>query len=261
MPRATITLKTGGTSILIAGIVFILGLSLSTASATVEPGTPAKDVHIGLDDDNADNSFIQPPGVAATLHMDDTDVLFGRDNDDLLIGRLGDDTLLGGDGSDILIGGPDQGHPAGNDVLVGDVGNDVSIWSPGDGNDAVVGNEGNDTLLVGQISVKADGTPALRHSHGRRIPGVRIDDIASLTCTIAPFPSTPGQGFEYLIRIALNGLPTATVREKEIERVICPGSREGTVEVAVPHGRHPAFRTQALSTIGGVVGHIVHASR
>jgi Ca2+-binding RTX toxin-like protein len=259
MPRATITLGTGVTSVLVAGTAFMLGLSLSTASATVEPGTPAKDVHIGLDDDNANNAFLQPPGVAATLHMDNTDVLFGRDNDDLLIGRLGDDTLLGGDGSDILIGGPDQGHTPGNDVLVGDLGDDVSIWSPGDGNDAVVGNEGYDTLLVGPLSLSADGTPRLRRVHDRRVPSVGIDDNPSLTCTLAPFPSAPAQGFQYLIRISLNGVLTATVREKEVERVICPGPQKGTVRVAVPHGRHPTFRTRALSTISGVVGDILHA--
>jgi Ca2+-binding RTX toxin-like protein len=260
MPRATNSLRTGVISVMVVGTVSVLGLSLSTASATVEPGTPAKDVHIGLDDDNADNAFIQPPGVVADLDMDNTDVLFGRDNDDLLVGRLGDDTLLGGDGSDILIGGPEAGHPAGQDVLVGDVGDDVSIWSPGDGNDAVVGNEGQDTLIIGQLSVGADGTPRLRGSHGRRIPAVGVDD-GSLTCTLARFPSTPAPGFQYLVRISLDGVPAATVREKEVERVLCPGSVAGTVQVAVPRGRHPVFRTRALSRVGGLVGEILRAQR
>ena len=75
------------------------------------PGTPAKDVTFGRDDDNADNPFIQPPGVTAKQHMDNTDLLFGRANKDLLVGKLGDDTLLGGEGSDILIGGPEKGRP------------------------------------------------------------------------------------------------------------------------------------------------------
>ena len=73
------------------------------------PGTPGKDVHFGGDDDNADNPFIQPPGVTAKQHMDNTDLLFGRENKDLLVGKLGDDTLLGGEDSDILIGGPEKG--------------------------------------------------------------------------------------------------------------------------------------------------------
>lgn len=79
------------------------------ANGLLIPGTPGKDVHIGLDNDNVDNPFVQPPGVAAKQHMDNTDILFGRGNDDLLIGKLGDDVLLGGKGSDILIGGPEGG--------------------------------------------------------------------------------------------------------------------------------------------------------
>jgi Ca2+-binding RTX toxin-like protein len=253
----TTTLRTGVTSVLLAGVVAIAGLSLSTASATVEPGTPAKDVHIGLDDDNAANPFIQPPGVSKPMDMDNTDVLFGRDNDDLLIGRLGDDTLLGGPGSDILVGGPERGHEPGRDVIVGDVGDDVSIWSPGDGNDAVVGNDGYDTMIFGKISVDPAGSPTLRSSHRRQVPRVQVDGYSRLACSIAAFPRASQPGFEYLVRLTLDGVPTATVREKEIEQVLCPGPRPGTVRVAHPHGRHPAFHIQQLSTIGGVVGSIV----
>ena len=114
---------------------------------------------------------------------------------------------------------------------------------------------------TGYGCVKADGSPILMSSHHRQVPRVRIDDDPSLTCTIAAFPSAPAPGFEYLIRLTLDGVPTATVREKEAERVICPGPRPGTVLVAVPHGSHPTFRTHALSTIGGVVGSIVNPRR
>jgi Ca2+-binding RTX toxin-like protein len=90
-------------------VAAIAGLSMSPAGALLAPGTPAKDVHVGLDNDNADNPFIQPPGVTAKQHMDNTDVLVGRANHDLLIGKLGGDTLLGNQGSDIMIGGPEGG--------------------------------------------------------------------------------------------------------------------------------------------------------
>ena len=106
------------------------------------PGTSAKDVTVGGDNDNADNPFIQPPGVTAKQHMDNTDVLFGRGNHDLLIGKLGGDTLLGGKRNDILIGGPEKGSAPNSDVLVGEEGNDINIWAPGDGSDAFAGDKG-----------------------------------------------------------------------------------------------------------------------
>ena len=40
-----------------------LATSAAAAMASVDPGTPDKDVHIGKDNDNASNPFIQPPGV------------------------------------------------------------------------------------------------------------------------------------------------------------------------------------------------------
>jgi hypothetical protein len=59
----------------------VVGLAAGS-SGVILPGTEAKNVGIGLDNDNATNPFIQPPGVTAKQHMDNTDVLFGRDNDD-----------------------------------------------------------------------------------------------------------------------------------------------------------------------------------
>src|SRR3954464_15084158 len=108
-------------AVVTAGVLLLAGLATS-ADAVVEPGTPAKDVTVGLDNDNASNPLIQPPGVTAKQHMDNTDVLFGRDNDDLLSGNLGSDTLLGGNDDDILIGGPEHGTQPNSDVLVGDDG-------------------------------------------------------------------------------------------------------------------------------------------
>jgi len=134
-----------------------LATSAAAAMASVDPGTPDKDIHIGKDNDNASNPFIQPPGVAAPQHMNDTDLLFGRGNADLLVGGKGGDTLLGGAGPDILVGGPDRGGDRRDDVLVSDDGDDVAVWSPGDGNDIVDGNAGTDTLVVGPVLTTAGG--------------------------------------------------------------------------------------------------------
>ena len=75
------------------------GVAVSVAvagQAAVIPGTDGPDVHFGLDNDNADNPFIQPPGVGPKQHMDNTDVVFGRGGSDLLVGNLGGDTIPAG---------------------------------------------------------------------------------------------------------------------------------------------------------------------
>src|SRR6188768_2824867 len=90
------------------GVTAVLASTVMTVGqAAVVPGTDGPDVHFGADNDNADNPFIQPPGVSAKQHMDNTDIVFGRGGNDLLVGNLGSDTIPGGKGADILIGGPE----------------------------------------------------------------------------------------------------------------------------------------------------------
>ena len=173
MPRTTRVLPIATMAAAAAALSVALGSS--NALATVDPGTPANDVHFGQDNDNASNPFVQPHGVSATLHMDNTDVMFGRDNDDLLVGKLGSDTLLGGSGSDILIGGPDQSSSPVTDVMVGDKGDDVSIWSPRDGNDVFAGDEGQDTAIFAPLVKNPDGSLRLDSWKSRTIPRVTID--------------------------------------------------------------------------------------
>ena len=129
----------------------------ATSTGLAAPGTPGRTSHFGLDNDNADNPFIQPPGVTAKQHMDNTDVLFGRANDDLLIGKLGGDTLLGGEDDDILVGGPEKAATPNSDVLIGEEGDDINIWAPGDGSDAFIGNEGKDTMIFAPFVEKSNG--------------------------------------------------------------------------------------------------------
>lgn len=252
---ATVTAATVTTAALTAAA---LALTVTGAArATVEPGTPAKDVHVGLDNDNAANPFIQPAGVAAPQHMDDSDLMFGRDGDDLLIGRKGSDTLLGGPGSDILIGGPDVATEPRSDVLVGDVGDDVGLWAPGDGNDVFAADEGSDTMILGPLVTAANGRPVLRHTLGRDVPRADLGGPSSFGCTLVPVPPSEPIGVQYLVRFTVGSTLVATVRLKDVEQVVCPGPTAGTARVADLTAVYPTFVTRRLDSLRGVVGAIV----
>ncbi len=227
------------------------------AGATTIPGTPAKDVTIGSDTDNAQNRFIQPRGVAAKQHMDNTDVLFGRDNDDLLIGQKGSDTLLGGRGHDILIGGPEKGTAPNSDVIIGEEGNDINIWAPGDGSDAFLGNEGHDTMVFAPFRTQPSGALRLERYAGRLIPRVKIDQAPQFSCTIVKVPASQRLGFQYLVRFNVNGVPAVTVRQKDVEQVLCPSGRAGRVKVANLTAANPRFVEVPKTSIGGVLGAII----
>lgn len=241
----------------VAAGLLIAGLA-GGATAVVEPGTPAKDVTAGRDNDNAANPFIQPPGVTAKQHMDNTDLLFGRDNDDLLIGNLGDDTLLGGADDDILVGGPERATAPNSDVLVGEEGDDINIWAPGDGSDAFAGNEDKDAMIFAPFVLDASGALLLTREHGRKIPHVDIDAQPTFTCTVVPVPDSENLGFQFLVRFNVNGTPVVTVRQKDVERVYCPSPTPGTAQVAKLDGDNPtSFRTVYLDRIRGTVGDIL----
>jgi hypothetical protein len=235
----------------------LVGATAAASTGLVAPGTPARDVHVGGDDDNADNSLIQPPGVTVPQHMDNTDLLFGRENKDLLIGRLGSDTLIAGESSDILVGGPDQGESPSSDVEVGDEGKDIAIWSPGDGNDAYAGQEGSDTMVFGSLVEKNSGDLLLTRFNGRSIPRVDIDGQSGVGCTIVHVPASHGFGYQYLVRFDVAGSPVATVRQKDVEKVYCPSPHEGRARVAELTGAHPAFHGVNLDKVPGTVGAIL----
>jgi hypothetical protein len=229
----------------------------AVSTGLAAPGTPGKDVTFGGDNDNADNPFIQPPGVTAKQHMDNTDLLFGRENKDLLVGLLGDDTLLGGEHSDILIGGPEKGSSPNSDVLVGEEGRDINIWAPGDGSDLFAGNEGSDTMIFAPFVEKANGDLRLNRFQGRKIPRVDIDGQPAFSCTIVPVPRSENLGFQFLVRFNVNGTPVVTVRQKDVEKVFCPSPDEGRALVADLTDRNPAFRSVRLDNVPGTVGAIM----
>jgi hypothetical protein len=240
----------------VAAGALVLGAA-AASSAFVQPGTPAKDVTIGLDNDNADNPFIQPPGVTAKQHMDNTDILFGRANDDLLIGKLGGDTLLAGADDDILIGGPEKGAQPNSDVLIGDYGNDINIWAPGDGSDAFVGNQGYDTMIFAPFVEKSNGDLLLTWDRGRKIPHVDIDAKPQFSCTIVEVPDSEHLGFQHLVRFNVNGSPVVTVRQKDVERVFCPSPDADKALVADLTDANPTFRSVRLDRVRGTTGAIL----
>jgi hypothetical protein len=235
----------------------VLAGSVAFGSAAVLPGTPGNDVHFGRDNDNAGNTFIQPPGVAAKQHMDNTDVLFGRGGADLLIGKLGDDTILGGPKLDILVGGPEGGQAPNSDVLLGDPGDDINIWAPGDGSEVFVGDRGYDTMVFAPFVTNDDGSLRIVWRQGRRVPRVDIGGQPAFSCRIVRVPADQRLGAQFLIRFLVNDTIAVTVRQKDVERVLCPGASEGWAQRADLTADHPTFRSVRLSNISGVLGAIV----
>jgi hypothetical protein len=241
------------------GVAMAAGLAMVAvggAQAAVVPGTPYKDVHFGLDNDNANNTFIQPPGVAAKQHMENTDVLFGRGSDDLLIGRLGSDTIVGNEGRDILIGGPEGApNPPGpnSDVLIGDLGSDINIWAPGDGSEVFVGDEDpnrKDVDVMVFAPFRFNPTQKLSTYGDRKIPLVKIDEEARFTCTLDKVPPTQKLGAQFLGRFrAANGNLIVTVRLKDVEHVFCPSPKKGYAKVAYLDAKVPAFKEIPFTSI------------
>jgi RTX calcium-binding nonapeptide repeat (4 copies) len=235
-----------------AGLAMV---AVGGAQAAVVPGTPYPGVHFGLDNDNANNTFIQPPGVTAKQHMENTDVLFGRGGDDLLIGRLGSDTILGNEGRDILVGGPEGApNPPGpnSDVLIGDQGSDINLWAPGDGSEVFIGDEDanrKDVDVMVFAPFRFNPTQKLSTYGNRKIPMVKIDE-QTFTCTLDKLTPTAKDGTQFLARFrnAQGGL-IVTVRLKDVEHVFCPSTKKGYAKVAYLDAKVPAFKEIPFKSI------------
>lgn len=231
------------------------------AQAALQEGGNRRDVLIGRDNDNANNTFVQPPGVSAPQHLDNTDILRGAGGDDLLIGRLGDDVLLGDDHDDILVGGPEAGQRPNSDVIFGGRGDDINIWVGGDGSDAFVGDQGDDTMVfAGSFAQVENGVPRLVEFQGRRVPLVPIDNQRQFSCTIEAVPAEQELGFAFLVRFRVNNAIVVTVRQQNVEQVLCSSPNPGTVLVADLTRQHPAFVERPLSDFSGTtIGAIIQA--
>src|SRR4028119_426633 len=132
----------------------MIGTPSPSEAALLERGDRAQ-VVIGKDDDNTNNTKVQPPGTAANQSLNNTDVISSGDGNDVLVGLLGSDVMQGQNHNDILVGGTEQFTPPNSDVMFGGSGNDTSVWAPGDGSDAFLG--------ATSLAAHGSGAPA-RHA-------------------------------------------------------------------------------------------------
>jgi hypothetical protein len=239
----------------------IAAVAIQGAGAALQAGSAARDVLFGRDNDNAENTFIQPAGVAAKQHLDNTDVLLGGGRGDVLIGLKGNDLIDGGSNDDVLIGGVEKFVAPNSDLLSGGYGNDVNIWAPGDGSDAFLGGSGYDTHISAPLVLDQSGNrPALFPVHGRELPRVSIDAKPQFTCTIEAVPAEQQLGFQYITRFLVNGNLAVTIRLQDVEQVLCPSPNAGKVLVAELRGHAPAFVERPLSQFAGTgLGAILQA--
>ncbi len=226
--------------------------AIQGAGAALQVGTVARDVIFGNDNDNAENTFIQPAGVTAKQHLENTDILAGGSRNDVLIGLKGSDVIDGGNADDVLVGGIEKGQLPNSDVLLGGYGDDVSIWAPGDGSDAFLGGPGYDTHISAPLVLDAAGArPALFPFGNEQLPHVSIDTKPQFTCTIEAVPADQQLGFEYITRFFANKNLAVTIRLKDVEQLLCPSPNPGKVLVAELHGSAPAFTEVSLSHFAG----------
>jgi RTX calcium-binding nonapeptide repeat (4 copies) len=217
----------------VAATAVLAVAAAGSVHAALQEGGAKRDVIFGADDDNAGNTAVQPDGVDAKQHLDNTDVLLGSTQGDLLVGLLGDDVADGQSGTDILVGGPEAGEQPNSDVLMGEAGNDFNIWAPGDGSDAFVGGSQRDTQILAPFVLNDDGSLDLERFRGtgRRIPRVSIDDKPQFSCTIESADGALA-GYDYLVRFFANGNLAVTIRLADVERVLCPSPNAGMVQIA-----------------------------
>jgi hypothetical protein len=155
--------------------------ALIIAASWLSPARAAE--QIGADNNNLNNPFVQPPGVAADQSLQNGDVLVGTRGVDVQIGLLGSDTILGDRGRDVQIGGPDplsSGFPN-NDRAFGGPGYDVFLWQPGDGSDFFDGGREDDAVVFGNIA-NVDGLPTLDPDTG--LPEIDVSGVGGFCAVI-----------------------------------------------------------------------------
>jgi Ca2+-binding RTX toxin-like protein len=237
-----------GLAVLATALVAVAG----PAGAALQQAGKGARVLLGADNDNAENTFIQPAGVQARQHMENTDVMLGSRYGDLLIGRKGSDVMDGGYGKDILIGGLDKGAPN-SDVIFGGWGNDYNIWAPGDGNDAFLGGPGVDVHINSAVEQTADGEVALFKAYGRDVPRALIDNQTA-SCSVEAVPAQQGLGFDYITRfLGANGNVIVTIRLKDVELLVCNSAKDNTARFAVLEGPNPQLVERPLSAVRGTL--------
>lgn len=236
-------------------IFVLLALTMPVAAqAAFQTGNGRDDVLIGADNDNINNSLIQPPGTQADQSLNNTDIQEGRGGNDVLIGLLGNDVQRGGPGADITIGGTEQGVTPNSDVIFGDEGNDINIWAPGDGSDAFIGGHGHrDVMIFGVIDRDADNVPTLTPVGGRHSEtGIPTADLSGSPgfCTVEKVED-PDLGFDFLVRffVRATGALAVTVRQKDVEQVFCTTEPGGAITFADLTDFNPQFEEVSLQEV------------
>ncbi|MGH9119982.1 MAG: hypothetical protein ACRD0A_19570 [Acidimicrobiales bacterium] len=234
-----------------------LALAPLGAGASVEKGGRGLDVLVGADNDNVNNTAIQPDPAGAKQHLDNTDLLTGSLNRDLLIGRAGSDTLLGEEGGDILIGGLEGGTPnANSDVLVGGSGGDINIWAPGDGSDLFDGGSGRDVMILAPI-VNVNRDITLFDFEGQQVPRVNVNQGTQF-CTIERAPTTDGLNVDAVVRFRnAAGALVVTIRLVDVEQVLCISQTPGQVGVADIDEGQDEFVDAPIADFDGVLGAVL----
>jgi Ca2+-binding RTX toxin-like protein len=212
-------------------------LTVSPGHAALVRGSGNSDVLLGLDDDNVNDTEIQPPGVTANQSLNNADLIDGLGGHDVMIGLLGSDTMLGGPGDDVMVGGTEQGSQPNSDVMIGGTGNDVALWAGGDGSDLFDGGPGfYDALVFGTID-KVNTIPVLSAATGKyRDTGLPTANVTGQGgfCTLERLADPIGRGFDFLVRFfsRASGSLLVTVRTRDVEQVFCTSQAGGAITYA-----------------------------
>jgi Ca2+-binding RTX toxin-like protein len=235
----------------VAGVSAALVAAAGPAGAALQQAGKTARVVLGADNDNGENTFIQPAGVQARQHLENADVMVGSRYGELLLGRKGSDVIDAGYGKDVIMGGLDKSAPN-SDVIFGGWGNDYNIWAPGDGNDAFLGGPGIDVHINSAVE-QANGEVALFKAFGRTFPHALIDNQTA-SCSIEAVPSQQGLGFDYITRfLGSNGNVIVTIRLKDVELLVCNSAKDNTARFAVLQGQNPQLVERPLSSVRGTL--------
>lgn len=257
-----------------AAAFFALTLPVSMAYAGSQAGAGdgcngRADVLIGNDDDNVNNSIIQPAGTQPNQSLNNADMLEGRGGCDVLMGLLGNDVLDGGDGADVMIGGVENFDPDGfgnKDVIFGGAGNDTNLWAPGDGSDAFIGGAGGrDAQVFGPIDTGFDDIPDLMTVTGRfsetGLPTANLTGSPGF-CRLEYVGDTD-LGFDFLVRffVRATGNLAVTIRLRDVEQVFCTSEGGGDITYADLTSHDPKFvivSQDKVRALNATVGRIVY---
>jgi hypothetical protein len=236
----------------VTALVLVGGLA-GVADAAFINARAGRDVVIGPDNDNLNNSLIQPPGTAANQSLNNTDIQRGGGGNDVLIGLLGSDVQLGEGGDDILVGGTEQFVAPNSDIQFGGPGNDVSIWAPGDGSDFFDGGPGRDAQVFGVIDRDASNVPTLTGGapgFPRGIPTANVLGSPGF-CTLEQVPADSDLGYEFLVRffVRATGALAVTIRLVDVEQVFCTSQAGGQIIFADLRQANPQFEVVSLNRV------------